>query len=176
MIRYDDQCGNGHNTFSITGYIREGWHSSGDCIHDKIIKYYPELSHLIKWHLCSADCPLHYVANTLYFVDEHGPTHGFIYYTGKSDPLEIENKGERLLGYKRAEIVQKCEGQPGYRVEWDQKTAKKRELDSARHSAIWPEATDEELTAPNLKDKLIERLPALMKDFKEMVESLGFIY
>ena len=39
---------------------------------------------------------------------------------------------------------------------------KERELDAARRVAIWPEATDEELTAPDLKGRLEARLPALL--------------
>ena len=74
-VRHDDQCGNGHNTFSITGEIsrqaRNGrWmEDSGGCIHDEISRHFPELRPLIKWHLCSTDEPMHYVANTVYHVD-----------------------------------------------------------------------------------------------------------
>jgi hypothetical protein len=55
---------------------------------------------------------------------------------------------------------------------------KARELNAARRSAIWPEATDEELCAPPdvLRARLLERLPALMQKFKAAVESLGFVY
>lgn len=55
---------------------------------------------------------------------------------------------------------------------------KARELDAARRAAIWPEATDEQLCAEPeaLKAALLERLPALMREFKAAVESLGFVY
>lgn len=53
---------------------------------------------------------------------------------------------------------------------------KARELDAARHCAVWPDATDDELTAYGLEQRLIERLPALMERFKADVESLGFVY
>lgn len=55
---------------------------------------------------------------------------------------------------------------------------KARDLDAARLSAIWPEATDEELLAPKpeLEAKLLARLPTLMQEFKAAVESLGFKY
>ena len=70
-IRHDDQCGNSHNTFSITGDIDEWrgnrWREySGGCIHDEIAKHFPELAPFIKWHLTSTDGPMHYVANTVY--------------------------------------------------------------------------------------------------------------
>lgn len=73
QIRHDDCCGNGHNSFAITGDIYSSLTSKADrysviggCIHDEIGKYFPEYKHLIKWHLTSTDEPLHYVANTTY--------------------------------------------------------------------------------------------------------------
>jgi hypothetical protein len=116
-VRYDDECNNGRNTFSITANSRD-W---GGCCHDQIAEAYPELAYFIKWHLVSSDGPLHYVANTLYHVK-----------TGK--------------------------------------------LDYARSTAVWPEATDEDLLAPGLKERLLARLPKLLEEFKTAVESLGFTY
>jgi hypothetical protein len=86
-VRYDDECKNGHNTFSITGNIYESYRrpgestitnpegktlycSAGGCIHDEISKHFPELRHLIKWHLVSSDGPMHYLANTLYLAGD----------------------------------------------------------------------------------------------------------
>lgn len=69
-VRYDDQCGNGHNTFAITGetnHYRNGWREdSCGRIHDLIGKHFPELAPYIKWHLVSSDAPLHYAANAIY--------------------------------------------------------------------------------------------------------------
>jgi hypothetical protein len=55
---------------------------------------------------------------------------------------------------------------------------KERDLNAARHCAVWPEATDEQLCSEpeELKQMLIERLPALIEEFKAAVESLGFIF
>jgi len=53
---------------------------------------------------------------------------------------------------------------------------KARELDAARYAAIWPEATDEELTAPGLEDRLKARLPGLLAEFKKAVEYFGFTF
>lgn len=133
-LRYDDLCHNGHNTFGITADIHEmrggGWRwDSGGCLHDEIREHVPEFASLIKWHLCSSDGPLHYVANTVYFA------------------------GNR-----------------------DRSSAKARELASARVSAIWPDATDEELTAPGLEDRLQARLPALLEEFQTAMETVGFVF
>ena len=69
-IRYDDNCGNGHNSFAITGEV---WRPGNTydcetcgCIHDIIGKAFPELVPFLKWHLTSSDGPMHYVANTMY--------------------------------------------------------------------------------------------------------------
>lgn len=72
-IRYDDECGNKHNSFAITGSIYSSRTSTldryfvaGGCIHDEIIEHFPEFTHLIKWHLCNSDAPMYYLANTTY--------------------------------------------------------------------------------------------------------------
>ena len=117
-VRFDDQCGNGHNTFSITGSTTDG---QGGCIHDLVAVHFPELPPFIKWHLTNTDGPMHYVANTVYHVEQNN------------------------LAY-------------------------------ARSSAVWPDATEEELTAPGLKERLGARLPALMAEFRQAVESLGFTW
>lgn len=70
-VRFDDNCKNGHNSFSVTGH---GWYDQwksrdwdfGGCCHDEIAAVFPELKHLIKWHFMSSDSPMHYVANTVF--------------------------------------------------------------------------------------------------------------
>jgi hypothetical protein len=75
-VRYDDDCGNGHNSFAITADIERKagnhrWYESGGgCCHEEVAKHFPELAPFIKWHLTSSDGPMHYVANTLYFAGE----------------------------------------------------------------------------------------------------------
>lgn len=181
-VRYDDECKNGHNSFAITGaqYVKAKngvWmEDSFGCMHDTIAARFPELAPFIKWHLTSSDGPMYYLENTLYHVLEHGPTYAWVYYTGLQDPLKILEIKEQLLGYEKAAIAKQAEGQPGYRVKWDETRAKVRNLDAARSSAVWPDATDEELTAPGLKERLQARLPRLMEEFKAAVESLGFTF
>lgn len=134
-VRYDDQCGNGHNSFSITADIRtsSGVEVAGGCCHDEVAKHFPELAPFIKWHLTSSDGPMHYIANTSYWA-------------GKNPEW--------------------CNG----------KTGSPPNLNFARSCAVWPDATDAELTEPGLEQRLAARLPALMAQFKSAVESLGFTY
>ena len=119
-IRYDDNCGNSHNTFSMTVDIKSlhGRFISAGCQHEIVEKEFPKFKKYIKWHLCSSDEPMHYVANTVYHAEQ-----------GK--------------------------------------------LDSARNTAIWEDATIEQLKD---KDALMDRLPALMAEFKHDMEELGFVY
>lgn len=123
-VRHDDDCGNGHNSFAITGDIYYADKPRTDrnliacgCVHDQIKKAIPELEPYIKWHLCSTDEPMHYVANSIYW-------------------------------------------------------AKEGNLENARSSAIWPDANLEDFT----EEKLLERLPDLLTDFKSAVTSLGLEY
>jgi hypothetical protein len=53
-----------------------------------------------------------------------------------------------------------------------------RELDHARSSAVWPDATDEQLTVEPSELKLVleARLPGLMAEFRKDMEELGFDY
>jgi hypothetical protein len=75
-MRFDDNCKNGHNTFSITADItttesrRRRDIAAGGCMHDEIARIFPELEPLINWHLCSTDGPLHYIANTVYLAGD----------------------------------------------------------------------------------------------------------
>lgn len=71
-IRFDDQCKNGHNSFSITADVvtdesrKRRDIAAGGCMHEEIARVFPELASLIQWHLFDAHAPMHYVANTIY--------------------------------------------------------------------------------------------------------------
>lgn len=180
-VRYDDSCRNGYNMFSLTGTIQRlcarGWVDvCGGCIHEDIAKQFPHLAPYVKWHLCSSQGPMHYIANTLHHADEHGPPFAYVYYTGFIDPFHLADEKERLLGYFNADKAAKAEGQEGYRVKWNNETSKTRNLEAARSSAVWPDASDDDLTTPGLRQRLEDRLPLLLEEFKLAVEALGFIY
>lgn len=55
---------------------------------------------------------------------------------------------------------------------------KERDLDAARATAVWPDASDEILCLPKelLKIELLKRLPNLIAEFKMDMESLGFVF
>lgn len=80
-VRFDDECFNGHNSFAVTGHTyvpgRRDWEMCG-CIHEPIAEHFPELAHLIRWHLFDTTGPMHYVANTIYHASnlENGKAKG----------------------------------------------------------------------------------------------------
>ncbi len=172
---FDDRCKNGHDTFSITGTIFEnGRDVAGGCIHDEIAKHFPHLAPLIKWHLVSTDGPMYYIENTTYHALQHGPKKAWV-------EGHIEQNGIKAKICKYGDITEMqaiVDSLPEGRAELkiDEKTAKVANLEHARSSAVWPEATDGELQLPGLKERLEKRLPKLMEDFQSAVESLGFVY
>lgn len=241
-VRFDDECGNGHNTFAITGDIRAvdrrvnrhggGW-LAGGCLHDEIREKFPELTPFIKWHLCSTDGPMHYLANTLFMAGDKdcwGKRKGDVtgwefgvrfngvpvthrlpekFWTwarmmhGQSKfkvraIAHVDREGEykysphyTFQGFAekwhecpfrdKTEAEEMCDALNGCEVQWIRipvrySDGKERELDSARRASVWLEATDEELIADGLKERLEARLPALLAEFRRDVESLGFVW
>ena len=197
-VRYDDRSGNGHNTFSITAMqyrkARNGkWvEDSCGCMHETVAAEFPELAQYIKWHLTASDGPLHYIANTVYLAGDRD-----CWGLQKDERRQIKNRrtgkpswelvarhkvtGEVLPFYKLekytdADTTPECEYELVWQS-WDRiGEGKARELDKSRHTAIWPDATDEELTEPGLEERLEARLPGLMQEFKKAIEELGFTY
>jgi len=111
-IRHDDRCGNGHNTFSITGDVyNAGKRGDSDmiacgCVHDYIRAIsVPELNQFIKWHLCSTDGPMHYIENTMYHArntDYKGLEKGeYSAYVNKVVSREIKNNGKPVILYTK---------------------------------------------------------------------------
>jgi len=237
-IRYDDECGNGHNSFAITGefYVNQREITNGNpsmcgCCHEELLKVFPEIAHLIKWHLTSSDGPMHYIANTLYhardcdtanckvgdptkfekFVLLGNSEYPHKFGSGFTAFLEEAQKSGWIL--KPLAIAHKKEPNgynfsdkytiEGFKCEWYQcpfddintvtgfcNTAIKQgfaigskpvswakavtpNLEAARNSAVWQDATLEQLQD---KDALQSRLPALMAAFQGDIESFGFTY
>jgi hypothetical protein len=116
-LRYDDQCGNGHNTFSITSNIYSTGGSRGEpkinhangrvlrlescgCQHDEIIKRFPELAPFIKWHLTSSDGPMHYIDNTVYYAEQgdiEAAQISAVWPSASADDLKSKDKLEARL-------------------------------------------------------------------------------
>ena len=192
-LRYDDECGNGHNTFSITGSTR----GRGGCIHDEIEAAFPEFAHLIKWHLCSSDGPMHYISNTLWHADDRdcwGLRKGEIQYSKKTTTYvyDCEPESDWQEKYRREDgglplrmAAKRQDGAPTNHLHIEEHPeivrvgeGSERDLDAARRAAIWPDATDEQLCSERsvLKAMLMERLPALLDEFQHDMEAIGFTF
>lgn len=75
-IRLNDKCKNGHQDFAITGDIYKAglprtdrnW-LSGGCVHDEILKYFPEFKNFVALHLCDyTGVPMHGIENGFYHL------------------------------------------------------------------------------------------------------------
>jgi hypothetical protein len=74
-ITLDDDCGNGHEDFSVTADIREKdsrgrWaNAGGGACHDHILSLCPELKPFVDLHLCTwQGIPMHCAANAWYWL------------------------------------------------------------------------------------------------------------
>lgn len=237
-IRYDDQCGNGHNTFAITGefYDNQRQINNDDpsmcgCCHDELAQVFPEIEHLIKWHLVSSDGPMYYIANTLYHARDCDTANCKVGDPTKFEKLVLLGNSEyphkfgsgftsfleesQKLGWILKPLAVAHKKEPngynfndkysieGFDCEWYQcpfddlntvigfcDTAIKQgfaivskpvawakavtpNLEAARSSAVWQDATLEQLQD---KDLLQARLNGLLIEFKSDIESLGLIY
>ncbi len=210
-LRFDDQCKNGHEDFSITGdiYVEHNGRYQADmggCIHEEIAKHFPELKHLIKWHLTSTDGPMHYIANTVYHAgdrDSSGLRKGEVRQikNGRTgEPcwvLEAVSPGEDAVKDSASKKYSERETVPMYILKDDAQgdcpakapelrwvpwnrvgEGSERNFNYARDSAVWPDATEEQLSLePDELKKLLEaRLPALKAAFKRDMLAVGFVW
>jgi hypothetical protein len=190
QLRFDDECGNGHNTFSITADIRgrRGFDiiDMGGCLHDEIREHFPELAHLIRWHLTSTDGPMHYLSNTTYLAsdrDHWGLRVGEIRKITTRDglhlwePKVVDGLGNTHsvsgMGDVKALGRPKNDGDITYIARCRVGEGKTPDLEAARRAANWPEATLEQLQS---KEALTARLGGLLAEFREAVESAGFAW
>jgi hypothetical protein len=194
-VRFDDNPVNHHECFAIGGdywtaedrKLRTREPSACGCIHGEIAAAFPELAHLVKWHLTSVDGPMHYIANTVYHAGNRD-YRGLL--KGETRPLLRGGRPGAFCYEWRAE-----DGRKPYEIGNDPKhddapvtfrptlqmiegEGKERELDHARASAVWPEATDAELCQePDaLRAVLAARLPSLLAAFRADMEGAGFLW
>jgi hypothetical protein len=183
-IRYDDRCGNGHNSFSITAEGRD----MGGCCHKEVVAAFPHLAKFIKWHSTSSGGPMHYISNTVYHAsarDCWGGKKGDVRWTefglkGKNG-LPVVDKNGKAVAWKKEDEAQTVAAQMGaevVEVPWRFHEGKERDLDAARSCAVWPEATDAQLMAePEELRKMLEaRHGELMESFRADMIELGFEY
>lgn len=179
-VRFDDECKNGHETFSMTADFAIGRHiESCGCLHEDIARAFPKLAHLIKWHLTSTDGPMHYLANTKHLAGNRD-CHGLL----AGEFKHFQKDGKPLWHIPRtthADIAADACPEPlqlAYQPYGFTGEGKTRELAAARNSAVWPDATDEELCQEPalLEAALRARLPALLAALKADILAAGFLW
>ena len=182
QVRFDDECGNGHNTFAITAAIpRLGM---GGCLHDEIREHFPELAHLIRWHLVSTDGPTHYIANTTYLAsdrDHWGLKAGEVQniktrdglYLWEPKVLDEQCNGHNIVGMRAIKALERPakNGDITYIRRCRVGEGSTPDLEAARRAANWPDATLEQLQS---EEALTARLDGLLAEFRQAVESAGF--
>ena len=196
-IRWDDSCRNGHNSFfSRVISVLDGakvtarnLYDSEDCAASvgALPRVPAHIYALARWNNCSSDGPMHYLANTCYLAgdrDCHGLRKGErrqivngrtgepawrLAFVDERDGTVMENAPPTYVDGHMPPAAPRAAYVPWERIG----EGKARELDAARRVAIWPEATDEELTAPDLREKLIARLPGLLVQFRAELETYG---
>lgn len=180
-LRFDDECGNGCEMFSVTGDVRRpGRLVAAGCLHDDIAEVFPELAPLIKWHCTFTDGPTHYVANTCYHAGDRD-CNGLR--SGERKPILGPDKVPTWVPKITPEKYVKGTQQPvpvlvEYELWCREGEGKGRNLAAARSCAVWPDATDDELCQERhlLEAALKARLPALLAEFKRVMLEVGFIY
>lgn len=162
---------NKNKNFSDRGFI------SGGCNLELIAKEFPKLKTLCKFHLCSTEGPMHYIANTLYFIsnrDHNGLLKGETRQikNGKTGLLcwhlvALDSDNNEIDLYTLNKSVDSnsqpvCTYNLTYRP-WNRiGEGKEPDLNAARNFAIWPEAYFDDFT----EEKLRARLPFLIQELK----------
>lgn len=116
-VRWDDCCGNKHNSLGVTGTVydrslKRNQDILGGCIHEVILAAEgipQEVKDLIPFHLCSSDAPLHYKANVLYHLSERDcwgklkgePSGWDTYAVVGTSPIKHKLQGQMLKLVKR---------------------------------------------------------------------------
>jgi len=193
-VRFDDQCNNGQMSFSMTGEVWQPGARDSDmagCIHDELSRSFPELKHLIKWHLFDTRGPMQYIANTVYHASNRDHN-GLL----KGEEKQIINGKTCKPSWKLAYVDEAGNevGKPEQYADGDTPPVvnvrlayvpwtrtgegKERNFAAARSCAAWPEATDEELSQDKsaLVAMLEARAPALVAAFRADVTACGFAW
>ena len=188
-VGWDDTCQNGHNTFSVSQFHTVLKNRDGDpldyyerAVFPRWFNDNPEFHGAERWHLFGPTGPMYYLENVIYLAgdrDHWGLRKGEEQQIRKGKTGELawtmeSSQPKYHDGPTCPEEVVTLRWKPWMRIG----DGKKRELDSARSIACWPDATDEQLSVePNeLAVMLINRLPAMMAEFHDAVIKMGFRY
>jgi len=167
-VKFSDDCGNGHNTLSVTGETQTpvGRSLSFGCCHEEIIAAFPRLEGLINYHLCSSDGPMHYVANTIYHAKE---------IPEKQDQwwFRLEGKVIKIVSLAERDAMIEKYGDNAVFEDYPNSMAKGSDIDAARSCAIWPDAALEQLLS---ESALADHLPTIMDGLRLELDKVGLLF
>jgi len=148
-VRYDDECKNGHNTFAITADLYDRDRSYGEAW----VMNFNRKKRYLGSYGCLHDLVAEHFPELARYIKWHltssdGPMH---YVANTIFWATPDENGNEDIGarYDRPRLA------------------------LARKSAVWPDATLEQLSD---RAALEARLPALLEEFRKDVESLGFVF
>lgn len=98
-IRLNDECGNGHEDFSLTADIYEnGRDAGGGCCHDHILALRPDLAPFAILHLCTWEgVPMHAAANAFYWFAGFNGGLGQQYHGGSGNDGQAPDECRRIF-------------------------------------------------------------------------------
>jgi hypothetical protein len=167
-VRYDDRHGNGHNTFSIIATLSDG---GGGRMDEDVARLFPQLAPLIKYHQVSTDGPMHYVANTLYWLGYHPEW-------CRGEPGDPPNLTHARTGAVWSDMPESFLA-PSLKVaDHDATMDATSDEDFIPTTPLAIEAAKQRFAAARqaVIDALMARLPSLLTEFRAAVESLGFTW
>lgn len=163
------------------------------CLHDMICREFPHVAPLVPFHLSSIDGPMHYVANTVWHAGDRDA-----WGLRKGERRQIRNGATGLPSWQLrvddgtehgADLPRETYGRDSAERPTQRLTlawfpwcrigdGKVRDLDAARRSAVWPDATDAELVQEPeaLRAALLARLPALLDRMRATCAAAGIAW
>lgn len=159
---------------------------------DMIAREFPELAPVLPFAGMFTDGPMHYEANAVYLAgdrDHNGLRKGERRQlrNGRTKlpvwELRVDDGTDDGASLSRHEWRDAAERPPEsltlrWFPVWTVGEGKARELDAARRVAVWPDATDEELSAEpeQLRAALVARAPALLDRFRAACAACGIAW
>lgn len=193
--RWDDSCGNRSNSFylhrklMISGTRIESNDLDISDVPEAITRSIPKkLLALKRWDGCHPFGPWYYAGNAMYLAgdkDSNGLRAGeqSAIRTGKTGKpsYRLAFVDEEGLEVEKPSPYWDGEGTPppvrSAYIPWMRiGEGKARQFAEARSVAIWPDATEEQLSSPDLEQMLKDRLPSLLREFRADLESVGFVW
>ncbi len=154
-LRFDDDCNNGHNSFSMCADVTTPASRSrndieaGGQLHAEIARVFPELAPLSRWHLVSSDGPMHYEANTLYWLGWQGWCSG-----GPTNPPNLD--------YARRVAC------------WPDMPESFVCPEHSRNALGLRSKAEHEAASAHIRKALADRLSGLLAEFRAAIEGAGF--